>query len=199
MPIPSKQGDDGSVEMPIQGVFPVNLNTDPMTYVMPIDGTISSGFVNIGLSSSPAQVANMSDFSAFTSALTVKAGEYVAKGNNLELVRTPSIFKTGTANAIGSTALWTPAAGKKFRVMGYTFTLPSTATSAAGTVITLKDDATSVFTIIVMGTTSGALSGSVELPGNGYLSTAADNVLNINCSAALTAGQIAVSVWGTEE
>ena len=111
----------------------------------------------------------------------------------------PDRFKSAVANAIGSTALWTPAAGKKFRVLGYTFTLPSTATSVAGTVITLKDGVTTIFTLIAMGATTGALTGNVRLNGNGYLSSAADNVLNIDLSAALTVGQIAVSVWGTEE
>jgi hypothetical protein len=35
--------------------------------------------------------------------------------------------------------------------------------------------------------------------GNGYLSSAINNVLNISCSAALTAGGVYIDVWGTEE
>lgn len=115
------------------------------------------------------------------------------------ILPTPDTFKTVNAFNIGSTALWTPAAGKRFRVMGYTFTLPSTATSAAGTTITLVDGATPFISLINMGTTTGALAASVSITGNGYLSTTVNNVLNINCSATLTAGAIVVSVWGTEE
>ena len=35
--------------------------------------------------------------------------------------------------------------------------------------------------------------------GNGYLSTAANNVLQVNLSAALSAGKVRVTAVGTEE
>jgi len=134
-------------------------------------------------------------------ALEVAAGMFVAKPDaaGLELLRTPGTFKLGTASAINTTALWTPTAGKRFRIMGYTVTLPNTATSAAGTTITLMDGAANVFYLCVIGTTTGGLAYSVVLPGNGYLSTTINNVLNINLTAALTVGVISVNVYGAEE
>ena len=116
-----------------------------------------------------------------------------------EYQRTPTTFKLASASAINDTALWTPSGGKKFRILGFTWTLPNTATTAAGTVITLRDAAADVFNVITIGTTTAGQTASVVLPGNGYLSALADNVLNIHLSAALTVGVIAFSVYGTEE
>lgn len=112
---------------------------------------------------------------------------------------TPGFFKTGTAAALGNTALWTPTTGKKFRILGFKVFIPSTTTTAAGSTITLKDDASTVFTLAVIGTTTQVINYQQTGMGNGYLSAAANNVLNINCSAALTAGGCTVDVWGTEE
>jgi hypothetical protein len=36
-------------------------------------------------------------------------------------------------------------------------------------------------------------------PGNGFPSAAANNVLEANLSAAITAGAVRIQVWGTEE
>jgi hypothetical protein len=116
-----------------------------------------------------------------------------------EWLRTPGTFKLASASAANDTALWTPAGGKKFRLMGFTWTIPNTATSAAGTVITLRDSAADIFNIITIGTTTAGYSGVLVLPANGYLSAAADQVLNIHLSAALTVGVIAFSAFGTEE
>lgn len=116
-----------------------------------------------------------------------------------DAARTPATFKLASASAINDTALWTPAGGKKFRIMGFTWTLPNTATTAAGTVITLRDSAADIFNVITIGTTTAGQTASVVLPGNGYLSALVDNVLNIHLSAALTVGVIAFSVYGTEE
>ena len=121
------------------------------------------------------------------------------KAGVLEGPRTPSIFKTVAATLIGSTALWTPAAGKKFRILGFKVAIPSTATTAAGSTITLKDGAGTVFTLAVLGATTQIVTYQQTGMMNGYLSAAADNVLNVDLSAALTAGAVVVDVWGTEE
>jgi len=121
------------------------------------------------------------------------------KAGVLEGPRTPSVFKTVAASLIGSTALWTPAAGKKFRIMGFKCFIPSTATTAGGSTITLKDGAATVFTLAVLGTTTQIVNYQQTDMVNGYLSAAANNVLNIDLSAALTAGAVVVDVWGAEE
>ena len=116
-----------------------------------------------------------------------------------EAILTPTAFKTVAANLIGSTALWTPGSGNKFRILGFKVFIPSTATTAAGSTITLKDDATTIFTLAVLGTTTQIVNYQHSNMVNGYLSAAADNVLNVNLSAALTAGAVVVDVWGVEE
>ena len=83
--------------------------------------------------------------------------------------------------------------------MGYSVFIPSTTTTAAGSTITLQDASTNIFYLAVLGTTTAVIAYNVVLPGNGYISAAANNVLNINCTAALTAGSISVNVYGTEE
>jgi hypothetical protein len=194
MPIPSAKGEDGSTEMPIQGVFPVDINTDPMTYTMPC----TIGDVNGSVGTVPANWSTLFDSGR---ALMVASAMFVAKPSTgkFESLRTPTVFKIASANAINDTALWTPAGGKRFRLMGFTWTIPNTATAAAGTVITLRDAAADIFNIITMGNTTAGQTGTVVLPGNGYLSAAADQVLNIHLSAALTVGVIAFSAFGTEE
>jgi hypothetical protein len=181
------------VLIPSHFFTPLDVNTDPMTHTMPCVPYTSSGtVVSMGAISAPPVPS--------AAAITTRSGILLYRpSGTLEAMRTPEIFKSASANAIGSTALWDPAAGKRFRIMGYVVILPSTATSAAGTTLTLMDDATVVFTLHVIGTTTTGVAYSVTLPGNGYLSAATDNILNINCSAALTVGVITVNVWGTEE
>ena len=196
MPIPSTKEDDGSTGMPLQGVFPVDVNTDPMTYTMPVTLQSAAGtkvavntFTPTGSLGSGAPLLETIGPLALTN---------IANGN-WEQLRTPSTFKTGSANLINSTALWTPAGGKKFRIMGFNVLIPSTATAAGGITVTLKDAAATVFTLFIMGTTTQAVNYQTTLAGNGYLSSAADNVLNIDNTAAFTAGSVTVNVWGTEE
>jgi hypothetical protein len=117
-----------------------------------------------------------------------------------ESQRTPTFFKfLGVTSASGSTALWTPTAGKRFRLMGGTIIVPSTSTSAANVVSSLLDSATGFMNVAAIGTTTGGIAYNLSLPANGYLSSAVGNVLNLNNSAAYTAGGITISVWGTEE
>ena len=123
-------------------------------------------------------------------------------------LRTPEVFKTATATASGDTALWTPAGGKKFRIMRYMITITADAATSGGAEIdiVLRDATTataaalSVYVPAVGATTFGntVSSGWVDW-GNGFLSAAANNVLNTNLSAALSAGKVRVVVCGTEE
>jgi hypothetical protein len=117
----------------------------------------------------------------------------------LEVARTPTVFKTTATATVGDTTLWDPAAGKKFRIMGFSWQIGSNATTATTCIVSLKDGSTGILSVFNMGTTTGADSGVIMFPGNGYLSTAADNILSITLTAALTAGQIMFNVWGTEE
>lgn len=127
---------------------------------------------------------------------------------HIDGVRTPTIFKTVQATASGNTAVWTPTAGKKFRLMRYRITLTENAIRAAAGVITVQfeDSATLIGAADDVWVNTTAPTGSacqfvspwIDL-GNGILSAASNDVLNINLSAALTAGNFRIDVCGTEE
>lgn len=136
------------------------------------------------------------------------AEQFQFNGATFDRVRVPVVFKTVTTAAGGNTALWTPAAGKKFRLMRFIVDVTSNAASAGGVVdeITFQDAAVampigfSVFAPAVAVTTTqgGFTSGWIDL-GNGILSSTINNALNVNLSAALSAGEVRVTACGTEE
>lgn len=126
--------------------------------------------------------------------------------------RTPNIFKTALAASSGDNAVWTPTTGKKFRLMRFKLQLSADATiAAAGRItVTFRDNttATNLTHVYFLGQTAltgatvlytaGQDSGWIDLE-NGILSAAANNVLNINLSAALATGTLSVLCCGTEE
>lgn len=132
---------------------------------------------------------------------------YVFNGTSWEQMRTANTYKTGVATASGSTALWTPATGKKFRLMGYDMQITSNATQAVAGVLVAS---------LYDGTTATAFAHSIYVPSaagqanfffdsgwhdlsNGYLSLAANNALNINLSSTLATGEVRFVVMGCEE
>lgn len=129
-------------------------------------------------------------------------------GVSMQMLRTPSFFKQVSTAATGSTALWTPTAGKKFRLMRYRIcvTQLAKAAAAADLVINLLDAAAAFgqSTVVTIQTTAGTVgglimdSGWIDL-GNGFLSAAANNVLNLSLSFALTGGLVNITAVGTEE
>lgn len=145
-----------------------------------------------------------------TAALVTQSLTYAYDGTaNFDRVRYPKIFKTVVATTSGNTALWTPAAGKKFRLMRYLVSVPYNAASAApgNLLVDLLDAAASIaqthtLFIPATGQTTGGPpiyhSGWIDL-GNGILSATANNVLNINLNAAFAAGVVRVLCCGTEE
>lgn len=105
--------------------------------------------------------------------------------------RTPTVFKTLNAVVVTSeTTIWTPAAGKKFRLMGF-YLAQGVATGA----ITLRDNTAGTTILIVPQNTVGVASASPPL-GNGILSAAANNVLTAQGASTET---LTGFVFGTEE
>lgn len=135
---------------------------------------------------------------------------HIYNGASWDRNRTPIIFKTATAVNAGNTAAWTPAAGKKFRLMRYQIELTENATLAVAAVVTVKfqDNVTDFafqhdqYIPAAAGVATGEAwrSGWIDM-GNGYISLVANNVLNFNIGggANLTAGQFRINVCGTEE
>jgi hypothetical protein len=130
----------------------------------------------------------------------------------MQAVAEPNVFKTAQASALGNTALWTPASGKKFRLMRFMIQIPANVSIAARGVLTigLQDNTTDLKLTFdtYIGQTAPVETASSEQPnfntswidlGNGILSAAANNVLNINLSAVLAAGNVRVTCCGTEE
>jgi hypothetical protein len=133
--------------------------------------------------------------------------------NLMSRVRTPATFKTASATASGDTAVWTPASGKKFRLMRFKLQVTANAYLAARGVltITLRDGTTDLNLThdVYLGQTAiAADTNPQQTPllethwidlGNGVLSASANQVLNINLSAALSGGNVRVIACGTEE
>ena len=123
-------------------------------------------------------------------------------------IRVPVIFKTGVATALGATAIWTPAAGKKFRLMAYSIEVTANAAMAAAGLeeITLLDAAAAIGQGSSVWLPNAALTTSItgkdtgmRQLGNGYLSVAINQALNVNLGTALTAGEVRVNAIGTED
>jgi hypothetical protein len=125
----------------------------------------------------------------------------------------PDVFKSVQATNTGDTALWTPATGKKFRLMKLIVMVPPNCTLAARGVLTIKlRDGTTDMNIthdVFLGQTAPVetassiptdllQSGLIDL-GPGLISAAVNNVLNVNLSSALAAGNVRVTAMGTEE
>ena len=145
--------------------------------------------------------------------LILQVAPSVFNGTSWDRLRTPNKFFTASvaATATGNTAVWTPTSGKKFRLMRFQVTAQGLAATATGVVtVTFQDATTQINTgaydvdvPAIANVTSGTdnISGGWIDLGNGYLSAAANNVLNFNISAAGagTVGTYRINVAGTEE
>jgi len=124
---------------------------------------------------------------------------YGFNGSTWDRVRIANTFKTLSATASGNTAVWTPGAGSKFRLMGFEITVVGTLSAAGIQVIELLDGATVIKNFLAyVGTTGAAAQVFAEDMGQGYLSTTAANVLNINLGTAMSTGAVTINAWGTQ-
>lgn len=121
----------------------------------------------------------------------------------------PDTFHSIAATALGNTMVWTPAAGKIFRLLrvwirpsndSFFLTVPQ------NLIVDLRDNtttlglATSFYLPKNLPASPPEYTPFVQdLGPNGYLGQAPGSVLNVNLSAALNGGQIRVIAMGTEE
>lgn len=138
---------------------------------------------------------------------TQRVASFLFNGATWDRPRTPAVFKQGSFTAVGPTALWTPAAGKKFRLMKYLIDCSSNAVQAVAGIITVKllDSAGDIaqnhqfFVPAAAGNATSTDAIPLMNLGNGILSAVANNVLNITLSTALTGGTFNILAMGTEE
>jgi hypothetical protein len=105
-------------------------------------------------------------------------------------VPTPDVFVPFSATVITTeTTIWTPASGKKFRLMGYVI---SQGTLAGD--VTLRDNTAGATILVIPANTVGVSQVSPPL-GSGILSAVANNVLTAQGSATET---ISGYVFGVE-
>jgi hypothetical protein len=194
-------------------------STDPSGYVRRflVDGAGALYMASVGASGPQSSTINLVDGAAndpyllaiSNGAATILGYSYAFNGSKWDRIRTANTFKTATATAAGDTAVWTPTSGKKFRLMGYCIDVTNNSVlGSAGTeTIALRDATTAIGITNSVFIPATALTGGAPLLhvcnsglGNGYLSSAANNVLNVNLGTALGAtGVVRVNVWGTEE
>lgn len=169
----------------------------------------ASGLAQLG--GGAAAAAALADAVANPTTVDLATLQLAYNGATWDRQRTPASFhNTGGAGvtAAGSTGVWTPAAGKKFRLMRYIIQITGDATVAAAGRVLVRwmDGAVSMGTGVLAWVPNVALNngsviwstGWVDL-GNGYLSVAANNLLNLDLSVALTAGAVSALAIGTEE
>lgn len=129
---------------------------------------------------------NMTDAAAGGTLLP--SAQVVYGGTSFQRLRTPAVFKTvDLTAATAETTIWTPAASRKFRLMGFLLT------AGAASTLTFKDNTAGTTIAVARGATDTPIS--VDL-GNGILSAAANNVLTVTRGTSATLSGV---VFGTEE
>ena len=115
-------------------------------------------------------------------------------GNSFDRVRIGKVYKyveyLNLANATATT-IWTPTTGKKFRIMGVQFG------SSAAAQVSLRDGTAGAGTPFHMFKVGGADTKDFSF-GNGYISNAANNVLEVYNATGSTVS-VWITAWGTEE
>jgi hypothetical protein len=131
---------------------------------------------------------------------------------SIERARTPHKWlAVATAAAQGTTTIYTPPAGKKFRLHQFRILVTGNAALAVaaqvrfwladgGVDVNLQDAAMWIPAVAGTGPTL-YVGPDIVIKGNGYLSTAANNVLALrgDAAAALTSGQMLCQVAVSDE
>lgn len=117
-------------------------------------------------------------------------------GSTLDLQRTPIVFKNISAvtiTAATGATIWDPASGKKFRMMGYAFSV-----SAASSLKFYEGLTTALTTLLIQSPLIAAAGVHTFIfPGNGIPSSTAD--MNLNLDVSGTTPAVSGFVFGYEE
>jgi hypothetical protein len=188
--------DDGSAPVKVGGVYHLatptltdgqrgDVELDPRGNVRIViaDGSNANPTLGAAVSSIGSDAVSQGRAAVFAG-----AAAFVSNGATWDRLRTPVIFKTVNLNITAGTPLaaWTPAAGKKFRLMGFALSL------SVAAVIKLEDQGAEILRVANI---ANGLNVSPPL-GNGFLSAAANNVLQVDVGSS---GLVSGFVFGTEE
>lgn len=144
----------------------------------------------INHTSAPAVAPTFVSFGAAVADLTNNY-TMIFNGQTVQAQRVPGKYiMVNSVVVTGETTIWTPAAGKRFRVLGYNLTCGV----AAGNVLLKDNTAGTTILIVPFGTIGQNIPQA--LLGNGILSTAANNVLTATGASGQT---VAGYVYGCEE
>lgn len=157
--------------------------------------------------SGPEEVRTVSlqlDDQVLNFGLLTGAAGLVYQGAGWDRVRGANVFMSAEVTAAGNTVVWTPQAGNTFRVLGWRASIAGTLATDGTLALQLRDGTTTVFAR-AGANVAGALLGAGDTQVGedygklGYLSTAADNELNVNLSEAMASGAVYIDIWGLEE
>lgn len=212
---------NGSVPIgAVQGVIPngATLNAvNPIvicgvssTNTCVVPGATNQGWkLDIGQNGSDSNTANETNGPFGAGTIQMIAAQYKNTLTSFfEMQKSTNAFHSVAATASGNTAVWTPQTGRKFVIhcVGLDITSDVKAASAGDLQIQLEDATTvipgfdwSFFVPSTAGTTAQMFTEPMVCFRNGYLSSTASNVLNVNLSFALTAGLVKIRVYGTEQ
>ena len=189
--LPAGNNNIGDVDVASLPALPAGTNNIGDVDVLSLPALPAGGNVigEVGVTELPAAAA-LADASANPTTTTVGAVQLGVGGTaTYDRLRVPNVVKAFDATAVAAeTTVWTPAGGKKFRLMGYHL-----AASVAGNIILRDNTAGTVIAVIPSG--AGGSGVHVDL-GNGVLSAAANNVLTAQGPAASTLSGV---IYGIEE
>ena len=189
---------------------------DPNASIVTVDSERVQGLPRVGIrDSASGNVANVDQYamqglSGTRYMLNVAAAMLVyqpnAPGPSMEGFRTPSTYKWASCTTAAATIVWSPSAGKKFRLMGGVIVSLAGLAAAALQKINFLEETLGTFGLefqlyLPAAANIGTLGTVIPftLGPNGYLASAADKDLTVSMTANLTAGAVSVTVWGTEE
>lgn len=159
------------------------------------------GTVSVQLQSQSDALANQSTLiSNQTTALNSVANMMATQTNN------PNVFLSVATSSAGDTTIWTPTTGKSFVLMGYSIEITNNVSLGAGGVVTaqLKDGtsligfAKSIYAPLIAVLQAGSFDTGWRHIKSGYVSSAVNNSLKVNLSAALVTGVCRVTIIGLE-
>jgi hypothetical protein len=199
-PVPAVTNEDGTISVPAQAVYLINPNVEPIPLFGQVQLTDGTTNMQVIAGYGPGSGLGASNSIPVASLMTV-ANSSVPGWRPLQ---TPTVWRTlGLTTAAGATIIWPAVATKKHYIQGITIDIAAGTTAAAACVLTIVDNATTIYSCTISGGALAASAGrnliNVQFPSNGYPQIAANTDISINLSSVLAAGGVTANMWGWED